>query len=277
MKKMKSMNTGTKKMKRKKNLMKKKRKTRHGNGNGNLDWQKSQASLHLSHGNLDWQKNQASLHLTYTYLATPPPFRIGASFLLIIFASLAIDWFGHTETYCQTNKQTDNVQSSTGRLLNSRPLEADKEPPRAGKLQLPGPASEEVSPSWTSKPPTAHSTSKTSAMGYSVSKAVTRDSDGNKAFVRDSDGNKAFAMDYSVSKASTMGYSVSKAAARDSDRNKAFAMDSKGSKATSLHLRYQLNVFLPQLPEIRCQIQNPWGKVMEKSGLIFEHFCLQVV
>ena len=46
-------------------------------------------------------------------------------------------------------------------------------------------------------------------------------------------------------------------------------------------LRYRLNVFLPPLPKVRCpiflEIQNPWGKVMERSGLIFEHFCLKVV
>ena len=46
-------------------------------------------------------------------------------------------------------------------------------------------------------------------------------------------------------------------------------------------LRYRLSVFLPPLPEVRCtiflEIQNPWGKVMERSGLRFEHFCLQVV
>ena len=46
-------------------------------------------------------------------------------------------------------------------------------------------------------------------------------------------------------------------------------------------LRYRLNVFLPPLPEVGCQIfleiRNPWGKVMESSGLTFEHFCLEVV
>ena len=40
-------------------------------------------------------------------------------------------------------------------------------------------------------------------------------------------------------------------------------------------------VFLPPLPEVGCpiclEIQNPWGKVMERSGLTFEHFCLEVV
>ena len=33
--------------------------------------------------------------------------------------------------------------------------------------------------------------------------------------------------------------------------------------------------------EVGCQIfleiQDPWGKVMERSGLAFEHFCLKVV
>ena len=46
-------------------------------------------------------------------------------------------------------------------------------------------------------------------------------------------------------------------------------------------LRYRLNVFWPPLPEVGCpiclEIQNPWGKVMERSGLRFEHFCLEVV
>ena len=41
-------------------------------------------------------------------------------------------------------------------------------------------------------------------------------------------------------------------------------------------LRYHLNVFLPPLPEVGCpkflEIQNPWGKIMERSGLRFEHF-----
>ena len=40
-------------------------------------------------------------------------------------------------------------------------------------------------------------------------------------------------------------------------------------------------VFLPPLPEVRCQIfleiRNPWGKVMKRSGLTFEHFCLEMV
>ena len=46
-------------------------------------------------------------------------------------------------------------------------------------------------------------------------------------------------------------------------------------------LSYRLNVFLPPLPKVRCpiflEIRNPWGKVMERSGLRFEHFCLEVV
>ena len=41
-------------------------------------------------------------------------------------------------------------------------------------------------------------------------------------------------------------------------------------------LRYRLNVFLPPLPEVGCpiflEIRNPRGKVMERSGLTFEHF-----
>jgi hypothetical protein len=42
-----------------------------------------------------------------------------------------------------------------------------------------------------------------------------------------------------------------------------------------------LTVFLPPLPEVGCpiflEIRNPWEKVMERSGLTFEHFCLEVV
>jgi hypothetical protein len=41
-------------------------------------------------------------------------------------------------------------------------------------------------------------------------------------------------------------------------------------------LRYRLTVFLPPLPEVGCpiflEIRNPWGKVMERSGLRYEHF-----
>ena len=40
--------------------------------------------------------------------------------------------------------------------------------------------------------------------------------------------------------------------------------------------RYHLNVFLPQLPKVGCpqflEIRNPWGKVMDRSGLRFETF-----
>ena len=46
-------------------------------------------------------------------------------------------------------------------------------------------------------------------------------------------------------------------------------------------LRYRLTVFLPPLLEVGCpiflEIQNPWGKVMERSGLRYEHFCLKIV
>ena len=46
-------------------------------------------------------------------------------------------------------------------------------------------------------------------------------------------------------------------------------------------LRYPLTVFLPPLHKVGCpiflKIQNPWGKVMERSGLTFEKFCLEVV
>ena len=46
-------------------------------------------------------------------------------------------------------------------------------------------------------------------------------------------------------------------------------------------LRYRLTVFLPPLPEVGCpiflEIGNPWGKVMERSGLRYEHFCLKIV
>ena len=42
-----------------------------------------------------------------------------------------------------------------------------------------------------------------------------------------------------------------------------------------------LTVFLPPLPEVGCpiflKIQNPWGNVMERSGLRYEHFCLKIV
>ena len=46
-------------------------------------------------------------------------------------------------------------------------------------------------------------------------------------------------------------------------------------------LRYRLNVFLPPLLEVGCpiflEIRNPWGKVMERSGLRFKYFCSKVV
>ena len=46
-------------------------------------------------------------------------------------------------------------------------------------------------------------------------------------------------------------------------------------------LRYRLTVFLPPLPEVGCpiflEIQNPWGKVMERTCLRFEHFSFEVV
>ena len=46
-------------------------------------------------------------------------------------------------------------------------------------------------------------------------------------------------------------------------------------------LRYRLNVFLPPLREVGCpkflEIWNPWGKVMKRSDLTFEHFCLKIV
>ena len=39
-------------------------------------------------------------------------------------------------------------------------------------------------------------------------------------------------------------------------------------------------LFAP-LPKVGCpiylEIRNPWGKVMERSGFTFEHFCLEVV
>ena len=41
-------------------------------------------------------------------------------------------------------------------------------------------------------------------------------------------------------------------------------------------LRYRLTVFVSPLPEVGCpiflEIRNPWGKIMERSGLTFEHF-----
>ena len=41
------------------------------------------------------------------------------------------------------------------------------------------------------------------------------------------------------------------------------------------------NDLLPPLPDVGCpiflEIRNPWGKVMERSGLTFEHFCFEVI
>ena len=46
-------------------------------------------------------------------------------------------------------------------------------------------------------------------------------------------------------------------------------------------LRYRLTVFLPPLPEVGCpiflEIWNPSGKVMERSGLRYEHFSWKIV
>jgi hypothetical protein len=58
-----------------------------------------------------------------------------------------------------------------------------------------------------------------------------------------------------------------------------------GLSVTLVHtealLRYRLTVFLPPLPEVGCpiflEIQNRWEKVMERSGVTFKHFCLEVV
>ena len=42
-----------------------------------------------------------------------------------------------------------------------------------------------------------------------------------------------------------------------------------------------LTVFLPPFPEVEypifLEIRNPWGKVMERSGLRYEHLCLKIV
>ena len=46
-------------------------------------------------------------------------------------------------------------------------------------------------------------------------------------------------------------------------------------------LRYNWNLFLPPHPEVKCpkllEIWNPWGKVMERSGLRFKNFYYQRV
>ena len=43
----------------------------------------------------------------------------------------------------------------------------------------------------------------------------------------------------------------------------------------------RLTVFSPPLPEVQylsfLDIRNPWGKVMERNGLRFEHFCSKMV
>ena len=39
----------------------------------------------------------------------------------------------------------------------------------------------------------------------------------------------------------------------------------------------RLTIFLPPLPKVQCpnflDFQNPWGKVMERSGLRIDNFC----
>ena len=46
-------------------------------------------------------------------------------------------------------------------------------------------------------------------------------------------------------------------------------------------LRYRLNVFLPPLSHVGCpiflEIRNPQGKIVERSGLRLENFCLKIV
>jgi hypothetical protein len=46
-------------------------------------------------------------------------------------------------------------------------------------------------------------------------------------------------------------------------------------------LSYRLTVFMPPFPEVGCpiflEIRNHWEKVMERSGLRYEHFCLKIV
>ena len=46
-------------------------------------------------------------------------------------------------------------------------------------------------------------------------------------------------------------------------------------------LKYRLTVCLPPLPKVGCpillEIRNPWGKVMERNGLRYEYFCLEIV
>ena len=54
-----------------------------------------------------------------------------------------------------------------------------------------------------------------------------------------------------------------------------------GFKKNCSLLRYRLNVFLLAHSKVGCpkilEIQNPWEKVMERSGLRCEHFCLKMV
>ena len=49
----------------------------------------------------------------------------------------------------------------------------------------------------------------------------------------------------------------------------------------SLFMWYILRPIVPPLPEVGCpkflEIQNLWGKVMERNGLRIEHFCWEVV
>ena len=49
----------------------------------------------------------------------------------------------------------------------------------------------------------------------------------------------------------------------------------------SLFMWYILRPILPPLSEVGCpkylEIRSPWGKVLERSGLTLEHFCLEVV
>ena len=49
----------------------------------------------------------------------------------------------------------------------------------------------------------------------------------------------------------------------------------------SLFIWYILRPILPPLPEVGCpkclEVRNPWGKVMERSGLRIELFCWDVV
>ena len=49
----------------------------------------------------------------------------------------------------------------------------------------------------------------------------------------------------------------------------------------SLFMWYMLRPILPPLPKVGCpkflKILNPWGKVLEQSGLRIEHLCWDVV